>query len=78
MRRVIVSKFVWSEVQKRNLLTVAGEASFHQFGLDYEEFDGGPGNYSCAIIEWDDGQVETVPASQIRFIKTETDKQVKA
>jgi len=45
-----------------------GEATFHQFGLGYEEFEAGPGNYTTAILELDDGSVISVDAEMIRFI----------
>ena len=44
-----------------------GTAIFHGFGVDYEEFETGPGNFSTAIIERDDGSVENVPVELIRF-----------
>ncbi len=45
-----------------------GEAEFHQWGMDYEEFDSGAGNFSTAIIERVDGKVENVPAEMIEFM----------
>lgn len=45
------------------------EAYFHGFGTNFEEFESGPGNYSSAIVEYDDGTVENVPAGFIRFLK---------
>lgn len=47
-----------------------GEALFHQFGLDYEEFESSGCSFSVAILELADGQVITVPAHLIRFIDT--------
>ena len=44
------------------------EAIFHQFGVAYEEFENGPGNYSTAIVEYDDGSVGNVPVELIEFI----------
>ena len=44
-----------------------GEATFHEFGVDYEEFESGPGNYSTAIIELPDGSVKNIPVEQIKF-----------
>lgn len=35
-------------------------AKFHQWGVDYEEFETGPGNASVAIIETSEGAVKTV------------------
>jgi hypothetical protein len=44
------------------------EATFHSWGCNFEEFEGGPGNFSTAIVERDDGTVENVPVENIRFI----------
>lgn len=43
-------------------------ATFHQFGMDYEEFDNGAGNYSIAIVELDDGTIITTRADNIQFL----------
>lgn len=42
---------------------VSVEGLFHQWGANYEEFcDAGPGNYTVALIELDDGKiVEGIP-----------------
>lgn len=40
---------------------------FHGWGVEYEEFDTGPGNYSVAIVELPDGQVKTYPAYRVKF-----------
>jgi len=47
--------------------TPVGTAFFHKWGVGYEEFESGPGNYSAAIVEHEDGQIETVPADLIKF-----------
>jgi len=68
MRKVMVSarkKLIdgsWKVTEK-------GEAIFHLFGFDHEEYDGGPGNYTSAIVEWPDGTVESVFLHHIRFIE---------
>jgi len=46
------------------------EATFHEFGCDYEEFENGSGNFSTAIVEKDDGTVKNVPVERIRFLKS--------
>lgn len=46
-----------------------GEADFHGWGCDYEEFESGPGNFSTAIIERDDGTIETPQAGLVQFIE---------
>ncbi len=71
-RKVIVSKLVGHPIEgsyrQTYTLEPHGEAVFHQFGVDYEELDGGPGNYTTAIIEWPDGKVESVPVEHVKFV----------
>jgi hypothetical protein len=67
MRKVIVSEYKangskWEKKEK-------GVASFHSFGVNYEQFEGGPGHFSTAIVEYPDGQVDNVPVEMIRFIE---------
>jgi hypothetical protein len=73
MRKVIVSQFVARDipnsVRKEYVLEPKGEALFHQFGVCYEEFDGGPGNYSTVIVEWPDGQLENVSVDRVKFVE---------
>ena len=47
---------------------LAGEGVFHKWGVEFEEFESGPGNYSTAIIELDDGTVKNIPVELIKFI----------
>ena len=44
-----------------------GHGIFHQFGLDYEQFENGAASYSTAIVEMPDGSVRNVPADLIVF-----------
>ena len=44
-----------------------GHGYFHEFGVDYEEFETGAGNYSTAIVEMPDGSVKNVPVELIVF-----------
>lgn len=72
-RKVIVSRNLplpRVEGQSRTLyaLQPVGEAAFHQFGVGYEEFESGAGNYSTAIVEWPNGDVENVPVEHIKFV----------
>lgn len=67
MRKVMVSEYkkqygVHLQTEEK------GEAVFHQFGADYEEFDGGPGNFTTAVIEWPDGTIGNVPVALVRFL----------
>lgn len=45
-----------------------GVGLFHQWGSDYEEFETGPGNYSTAIVEMEDGTIKNVPCDMVQFI----------
>jgi len=44
------------------------EGIFHGWGEDFEEFESGPGNFTVAIIELEDGSVETFVPKMIRFL----------
>lgn len=67
MRKVMVSALKLQPDNKWKL-EEKGEAIFHQFGCDYEEFVSGAGHFTTAIIEWPDGTVNNVPVDHIRFI----------
>lgn len=72
LRKVIVSKHAKKLDEAHPgrvhyVLEPAGEALFHQFGVNYEEFENGPGNYTTAVIEWPDGRVENVPVEHVQF-----------
>ncbi len=43
-------------------------ALFHDWGVNYEEFSEGPGNFTTAIVEREDGTIETPEASMVQFI----------
>jgi hypothetical protein len=51
-------------------------ATFCEWGCNYEEFDAGAGNFSTAIVKKEDGQIESVLAQLVRFkSKDELDKE---
>lgn len=52
--------------EKGNAEKVQGR--FHGWGSNYEEFEMGPGNFTTAIIELDDGRVVGCPAETVRFL----------
>jgi hypothetical protein len=72
MRKVMVKHLAQPSpidgVAQKWQLVDKGEALFHQFGVDYQEFENGAGNYSTALVEWQDGTVESVRADRIRFM----------
>jgi hypothetical protein len=56
---------VYDNCKKQHLMYIG---VFHQFGIDYEEFESGAGNFSTALIEKSDGTVENVYVQNIKFI----------
>ena len=66
-RKVVVYK--WERVQGHTHYdkVADGHGIFHGWGVDYEEFESGPGNFSTAIIEMPDGSVRNVPVELIVF-----------
>ena len=70
MKRVIYSEHVNIKTDTRSYLELQekGEAEFLQFGVDYEDLEHGPGNYSTAIIKLDDGTIKNIPCEYVKFI----------
>ncbi len=66
-RKVVVYEWQKIKGQTRCEKVHIGNGIFHQFGVDYEEFDQGPGNFSTAIVEMYDGTVKNVPVEMIVF-----------
>lgn len=73
MRRVEWGMYEYDSETKTYKLALKGEASFHQFGVGYEELDGGPGMYTTAVIELDNGEVNNIPVNNIKFITPSED-----
>lgn len=67
MRKVTI--FKWGTLKgERGLVKVfSGSGIFHCWGSDYEEFELGPGNYSTAIIEMEDGTIQNPHVEMIKF-----------
>lgn len=64
MRRVLVFRY------KDHVRVPDYEAVFHQWGVAYEEFENGAGNFTVAIVERDDGTIEMPCAHMIQFLKS--------
>lgn len=41
---------------------------FHRWANQYEEFTEGPGNYTVALIEMDDGTITEAPPDRVKFL----------
>lgn len=57
---------IFKDYKKKELV---GQGEFIQYGVDFEEFESGAGNYSTALVLMADGTVENVSVTNIKFIK---------
>ena len=55
--------------EKGEAVDVVGR--YHCWGNNYEEFDGGPGVFTTAIIELEDGRIVSCPAETVHFLDRE-------
>ena len=64
-----VKVYVWEQATRRPYCEkiLDGQGLFHAWGVGYEEFESGPGNYSTAIVEMPDGSVRNVPVELVMF-----------
>ena len=46
-----------------------GEAMFHEWGVDFQEFKEGAGNFSVAIVEDEDGQIWKAYPEDVKFLE---------
>lgn len=51
---------------KRAPIEVTGR--FHRWATNYQEFEEGPGNYTEALVELDDGRIVSCIADSVRFL----------
>jgi hypothetical protein len=47
---------------------IEGEGVFHQWGNSFTEFESGPGNFTFAIVEDDNGKIWEVTPRDLKFI----------
>lgn len=64
MRRCIFKEFTRNKTT-RWFYESTCEGNFIQYGVDCEEFECGVGNYTCLVIETDNGEVKLVPPSNV-------------
>ena len=67
-RKVITYK--WEKVKNESYYEIIenGIGTFIKYGVDYNEHDSGPGNFSTAIVEMPDGSVKNLPLNLIKFL----------
>lgn len=74
-RKVLVTEKIYPHgYAKPVLIKEIGIGEFHSWGCCYEEFEAGPGNYSTAIVEMQDGSIITPYPTDIKFLKLEDEK----
>jgi len=71
MRPVMTMKALHDDRGRRTGIEDAAEGKFHGWGVEYEEFENGPGNYTVAIVEMPDGSVQTLVPFLVRFLDGE-------
>jgi hypothetical protein len=68
-RKVVVTEKTYPHgYRKPPVVKVVGTGKFHRWGVSYEEFESGPGNFTVAIVEMEDGTVLTQLPEDIKFI----------
>ncbi len=73
MRKVLILAYEKNDLGNNNYETkqkVVCKGLFHQWGVNYEEFETGPGNYTVAIVELLDGKVKEVTPDLIQFVES--------
>jgi hypothetical protein len=65
--KVYSRSFVLQDGMATEKIESVGTGIFRKWGCDYQEFESGPGNYSTAIVEMEDGSVLNVSADLIEF-----------
>ena len=68
MRKVMVLDKVIGDDGKLYMVDKT-EAVFLSFGVDFEQHENGPANFSTAIVEHADGTVESMPVEYVRFLR---------
>lgn len=74
MRKVQVFKYEQRKCEDNCVRSFRVEdfiGTFHQFGVGYEELDGGVGNFTTMVIERDDGTITDPPLQMCQFIQEE-------
>ena len=66
-RKVVVYEYQRPGGQNHYDKVCVGNGIFHQFGINYEEFETGVGEFTTAIVEMPDGTVKNVPIELIVF-----------
>lgn len=68
--KIKISEFSWRTQEGTGCWEkeFTNEGVFHQWANAYEEFETGAGNYTVALIELENGEIESVLPMNIKFI----------
>lgn len=69
LRKVKVTAREYQPASKSWGLVDKGCGLFHGFGVSYEEFEEGPGNYSTAIVEMPNGTIVNAAVEFVTFLE---------
>ncbi len=67
-RRIEFDEWVKKPGESKPVKTT-GVGIFHLFGINYKEFETGPGIYTTAVIETENGSLKNIPVEHCRFIE---------
>lgn len=67
MRKCLIKK--WDSEKRGFESEFNTEGVFHQWGVSFEEYESGPGNYTIALVELPNGEIESVLPRNIKFIE---------
>lgn len=75
-KEVYFKKYELTEIEpgKYGKDWVDHKGKFIQFGVNYEELDGGAVTYTAAVILTDDGKFHIVPIEYVKLIKKDYDE----
>lgn len=68
-----VELYKWVKKGKDDVYTkvLDTKGKFHQFGLDYEQFESDTVNFSTAIVELENGELRNHPVELVKFIEAD-------
>ena len=75
-RKVQIFEGIYSKEEKKYILEPKAKGIFRCFGINFQEFENGIGNFTTAIIEMTDGSLRNEPIEHIQFIEEKTEQQL--
>lgn len=66
MRDILYKNYIPGTLKLEKDYTQKGK--FHQWGINFEEFENGAASYTVALVELEDGVIVEVEPSRIKFV----------